>query len=522
MEGLWERLLGTWVHISEDSMREKGDMGSMEKWLRPFVERKGWDYCVVWKLGDDPSRFIEWSDCLCSGCGNVKKERDEKILGPLCRDAHFQHPVRTKACEALAQFPAFLSLYAGVHGDVVISKQPLWLAGADASDDSETSIESMGTRVLIPVLGGLIELFASKHIPEDQKMLELVTTQCNALVESEQSSIITSVCINEQSIDPSLEENLQKLPLSYRSSTVIPIVHPSPITQLRANPSFEGSSIGPNLPIEDLTLASASAYISPSKSKQLIKNHCTKRPSCSDNVYKQGGGSVLNCDNKPAKDNARVSRCRDKEHYYSKNLVTERNRRNRIKDGLFTLRALVPKISKMDRAAILGDAIDYIRELKEEEKRLRQELKELEEENREKSKLELKSTKLHGVNKVANPPAGHSQSSSGPGKTAMMEVHVEVNQLTRQEFLIRVFCEHKRGGFTRLMEALNHLSLQVIDANVTALDGKMMNTLRVEANKMDLQPKKLRDSLTKLINKRGESPVDRRNGTENEAKKVKS
>lgn len=30
-----------------------------------------------------------------------------------------------------------------------------------------------------------------------------------------------------------------------------------------------------------------------------------------------------------------------------KNLITERNRRNRIKDALFTLRALVPKISKV-------------------------------------------------------------------------------------------------------------------------------------------------------------------------------
>lgn len=31
----------------------------MEKaleWLRPLVDSKNWEYCVVWKFGDDPSR----------------------------------------------------------------------------------------------------------------------------------------------------------------------------------------------------------------------------------------------------------------------------------------------------------------------------------------------------------------------------------------------------------------------------------------------------------------------------------
>lgn len=36
-----------------------------------------------------------------------------------------------------------------------------------------------------------------------------------------------------------------------------------------------------------------------------------------------------------------------RERNQSKNLITERNRRNRIKDGIFALRALVPKISKV-------------------------------------------------------------------------------------------------------------------------------------------------------------------------------
>nr|WAK86102.1 transcription factor bHLH56 [Nothapodytes nimmoniana] len=63
----------------------------------------------------------------------------------------------------------------------------------------------------------------------------------------------------------------------------------------------------------------------------------------------------------------------------SKNLMAERRRRKRLNDRLSMLRSIVPKISKMDRTSILGDTIDYMKELLEKINRIQDHQEDLDE-----------------------------------------------------------------------------------------------------------------------------------------------
>ncbi|KAB2031932.1 hypothetical protein ES319_D05G337700v1 [Gossypium barbadense] len=433
------------------------------EWLRPFVDSKGWDFCVVWKLGDDPS----------SACFNVKVEKDESQK-PFCRDGHFQHSIRSKACEALSHFPFAISLYAGIHGEVAMSNQPSWVNHGNPSGSQSSNVEMTGTRVLIPVFSGLIELFTSEHMPKDQNLIELVTSQCNAVLKQE---ITTGENYAKANLD-----KWYNLPFSISLSTFVPRIELiPPISDSNSHHSLDGSHSGSSPSIEHPPFASDSAYISQDEQfKQLIGTYYgTKRLRCSKNVPEQQARFAPD-GNKSIKDKTRTTKQPAKEKFHSKNLVMERNRRKKINDQLFKLRALVPKISKMDRTAILTDAIEYIGDLLEEKKKLENELMKIDEENCEKSNLELKSTLLDKSPKDNMSAVKPNQVSSSLAEMAKMEVHVEVNQLTKREFLIKLYYEHKRGSFAKLMEGIDSLGLQVIDANVTTFNGKVLSMLKVE------------------------------------------
>lgn len=403
--------------------------------LRPLAESKAWDYCIVWKIGDDPSRCIEWIGCCCSGsqgvCKNVKEENDEMELHMpyMCKDTYIKHSLRSNACEKLAMIPSYLPLYPGVHGEVAMSKQPFW-----------PSNDSAGTQLVVPVDGGLIELFRSKYVPADQRMIETLMAQLGIIVDFGFHEKDSKTLLNPypyHHIVPKLE-------------LLFPV--PQPISL-------------------DPTRVSQNRVIDESKNSLGYSN--------------SGDGKEI----KKAKHKT------GKEQFRSKNLVTERNRRQRMKDGLYTLRALVPRISKMDKAAIVGDAIEYIKELEKNVKELQDELKELEAQDCTMNDCEVEVCKPKRAFESSNQTSAKPHFCVSNAADKKTEVQVEVHQIGARDFLLKVICSHKADGFLRIMETIDSLGLEVIDVNVTTCNGYMSNILSVKAKGKEVSGKNLKDLL---------------------------
>nr|WCO08280.1 hypothetical protein [Suaeda aralocaspica] len=444
------------------------------EWLRPLVlDSDNWDYCVVWKLGDDPSRFIEWMGCCCNGSRNQDLKKRKKVKNSsiqVCRDAYFVHSANTKSCQALDRLPSAMSIYSGLHGEVVISCQPRWLTIAKASTE-----ESCGTHVLIPVFGGLVELYSSKHIEEDECIIDYVKAQCNNYSDLEIMST-SAVSYDGQFIEAFVEKSTNNLESPLNQPNIL--AWPKsliPVAQRNSDSTLDGSSTGSFPSDERPSPDSKPCSMSQDTSLKL-------QTTCHENCIDPKEG-VKNNKQRPERGQGR-----------SKNLLTERNRRHRINKGLLSLRALVPKITKMHKAATLADAIDYIQELNNEIKDLQEEFKSLNEDNSaEKSTLKLKVPYMK--EKVISKT---KQANSSVKDRLKLEVNVQVSQLGEGNFLLRIACHQRPGVYTMLLEALSYLDLSIIEANLTTCDGKISTIFTVQSNKKEIHEEDVRDSLVRL------------------------
>eukprot|EP00249_Psilotum_nudum_P019127 c27111_g1_i2 orf=613-2616(-) len=201
---------------------------------------------------------------------------------------------------------------------------------------------------------------------------------------------------------------------------------------------------------------------------------------------KDGSGVLYETDDATAADGALqnlassdvpADRGKGKKGMPAKNLMAERRRRKKLNDRLLMLRSVVPKISKMDRASILGDAIEYLKELLQRINDLHNELEAGPE----------RAPALHGLPSFhplapasANLPNRVKEECPSLTGPEMQPPKVEVRIRDGRALNIHMFCARRPGLLLSTMGALDRLGLDVQQAVISCFNGFALDIFRAE------------------------------------------
>ncbi|KAI3924728.1 hypothetical protein MKX01_018784 [Papaver californicum] len=174
----------------------------------------------------------------------------------------------------------------------------------------------------------------------------------------------------------------------------------------------------------------------------------------------------------------------------AKNIVSERNRRKKLNDRLFALRAVVPKISKMDKASIIKDAIEYIQELHEQERAIQSEITELESGKLKKSMSDIDLEHMN-LSKSKKKRIDRTD-SRGPQTPSIESLELRIYNVGEKTMVVSLTCDKKTDTMVRLCEVFESLKLKIVTANISAVSGRLWKTVYVEAGEEEKDELKMK------------------------------
>ncbi|CAJ1943095.1 unnamed protein product [Sphenostylis stenocarpa] len=146
-------------------------------------------------------------------------------------------------------------------------------------------------------------------------------------------------------------------------------------------------------------------------------------------------------------------------------IMAERKRREKLSQSFIALAALVPGLKKMDKASVLGDAIKYVKELKER-------LTVLEEQG--------KKTRAGSVVVLNKPDLSGDDDSSSCDESidadsvcdSLFEAETRVSG---KEMLLRIHCQKQKGLLVKLLAEIQRNNLFVINSSILPFGDSILD-----------------------------------------------
>nr|AMK74868.1 basic helix-loop-helix 2 [Fagopyrum tataricum] len=163
----------------------------------------------------------------------------------------------------------------------------------------------------------------------------------------------------------------------------------------------------------------------------------------------------------------------------------ERQRREKLNQKFYSLRAVVPNVSKMDKASLLEDAVSYINELKSKLHKAESEKKTLV------SQVECLKTEVLASKEQSRYSNGGVPRLDQGANSKQADLDIDVKIIGR-DAMVRVNCNKSNHPAARLMMALKELELEVTHASVSVVNDLMIQQATVRMGNRYYSPDHLR------------------------------
>ncbi|KAK1292025.1 Transcription factor TT8 [Acorus calamus] len=164
-------------------------------------------------------------------------------------------------------------------------------------------------------------------------------------------------------------------------------------------------------------------------------------------------------------------------------VLAERRRREKLNERFIILRSLVPFVTKMDKASILGDTIEYV-------KQLRRKIQDLELRNKQMESHKLDDTPNDCVTNTSNRirlPLTEKRKlrAVGGSGTAMAKpvavpsTNIQVS-IIETDALLELQCPYREGLLLEIMQTLAGLQLETTGVRSSSTNGAFVAELRAK------------------------------------------
>ncbi|GJR88880.1 transcription factor MYC2-like protein [Tanacetum coccineum] len=384
-----------------------------------------WAYAILWKTTFNHDHTRPWTLTWADGyfLQNPNKPALKEIQSLLGPDNSDDAEVDSTPSSSLTR--SFRAGDGSAPANSFASNSVIWLTGAhsllsfDCERAKEAHIHGLETLVYIPTTNGVVEMVVFNwinHTETDSSSIEL---------------IIIPVYYDPYLI--SFGEMVASLPQEEESMNIIDFgtttfdQQPKKLGKIVKNMNMKGNEVSETGSEE----SDSDCQLVVSTSKKVSQK-------------KKGRAQPLN------------------------HVEAERQRREKLNQRFYTLRSVVPNVSKMDKASLLADAVCYINELKSKVDELEAQLQATNNQPKLK-KIKLEAPDVTIVPKSKAPKIYNKKTRTKNDRNLEVEV-----KMVGEDAMIRVQSGNGDWPAAKLMDALRELEAKVHHASMSCVNDIML------------------------------------------------